>query len=54
MRFGEAAKDLGSVLGYWLTGGGPLLELLLSWLEVVTGAVVVHDQAQKTRPNHRG
>ena len=54
MRFGEAVKELGSVLWYWVTGGGPLLELLLGWLEVVTGAVVVDVQAQKTRPNHKG
>ena len=54
MGFGEAVKELGSVLWYWLTGRGPLLELLLSWLEVVTGAAAVDCQAQETRPSQGG
>ncbi len=52
MRFGEAVKELVLVLWDWLAGGGPLLELLLGWLEVVTGAVALGDQTQETRPSH--
>ena len=54
MKFGKAVKELVLVLWDWLAGGGPLLELLLGWLEVVTGAVDLDDQTQETRPSQGG
>ncbi len=49
----RAIGELIAVLWAWLRGEGKLLELLLAWLEVVTGACKVDDQVQGERPERQ-
>lgn len=43
MSSGEKLRELGRVLRAWVAGEGPISELMLAWLELVTGRYPVDD-----------
>ena len=50
MSNGEKLRELGRVAQAWVAGEGPIGELMLAWLELVTGRYPVDEPRKEDAP----